>query len=416
MSAVPDHTRQPDPTPEKAREYLGKMSDALWVDAKAALERMREAMRQDPDRVRDLLAAGHLKEFGTPHTRRPSENALVSKTLADGGADRIERNLRIDAGMPPRAPRPQAPAMVTDEEIRRALDGPDAESLGRAEPDTRTAGAADTRDRDDSPPAPGDSDQRDAGSDPYDGLDEDERRAYDELNDFAEAQARVDARREAEAQIHGIRDHREHLKAAEANLAAAEAELAGQVDATYRSPESAMRKIEESIASRGVEETAKRIRSGKLLGNDQNQIRGEPRLFHPNGKRDRRAEASARDQVATRIESVGAQRAELAKYSRYQTFNGGPDVVGAEDVYKALDRDERRIREQSGIATGDNPYREANDLGRRASDRMSGLSERGKARVGDRLAQSRKVPVAPVLQKIERIARLVKEGMEGPQP
>jgi hypothetical protein len=307
--------------------------------------------------------------------------------------------------------------MVADTSIESVLRAPDAEALGRD---------------------PSAWDRR--NPDPAHDLSPDERLAYEQLEAYGAARERVAQRQAAEAQLHGIADHRENLQAAEDNLPQAHAALRREVEDTYADGKPdfiarrqgiskgtpAVETIEAALKRDGPAETARRIRSGELLGKQQKPIDG-PRGFLGFARRDSAAEMEARERVAKRVETIGYYEGDLGKWSTFQPQDG-PPVTGAKNVRAALDREEAKVLADSGLGTARkeiarnrpvaaHPSREASQLGSAARSQLDRLSPESRdrvARAAQRSGADRVTAALGHLQTIHMAARSLREGVEPP--
>ncbi|HEX6911737.1 MAG TPA: hypothetical protein VF142_15145, partial [Longimicrobium sp.] len=209
--------------------------------------------------------------------------------------------------------------------------------------------------------------------DPRAGLNREERLAYDQIEAFAEAKERADRRQAAEARLHEIADHRDNLAAAEANIPRAKAALKSEVEGVFADGAKAMEGIEAALERDGPAETARRVRSGELLKNEQKKIIAPKRTFGVIPRRDRAAETEARERVAQRIETIGYYERDLGKWSTFQPQDG-PAVHGAKNVRAALDREEAQVAANSGIGRASRwpPARSGKGSSRRATKRWPG--------------------------------------------
>jgi hypothetical protein len=133
------------------------------------------------------------------------------------------------------------------------------------------------------------------GGDPRAGLNAEERLAYEQLEAFAAAKERADRWQAAEARLHAIYDHRDNLAAAEEKIPSARAALGREVEGAFTDGAKAMKEIESTMQRDGSAETARRIRSGEMLGKEQRQITAPTRRFGVLPQRDRAAEAALRE-------------------------------------------------------------------------------------------------------------------------
>lgn len=400
----------------RARAQLEHVARALYADPTAALRAMRyDAHIEGADAVSRRLETD-FRYYGdpTPDLHGP-KGEKVQQTLREGGvATDVEEWLRIDHT-------PPKPQLVADGEIERVMAAPDAEALGRD---------------------PREADRRSHELDPRETLNPDERLAYEQLEAYAAARDREAERQVAEAHLHSIADHRENLRAAEENLPQARSDLRREVEETYGdrrqgtaerrgdrnglTPSPEMEQIEAAIRLDGPTETARRIRSGELLGKQQKPIRSSKR-FLGIARRDAAAEQDARERVAQRVETVGYYEGDLGKWSTFQPQDG-PAVSGAKNVRAALDREEARVLAESDLGpvrkevarsrrAAPHPSREASQLGnaaRRQLDRLPPESHERIARVAQRSGADRVSAALGHLQTIHMVARSLREGVEPP--
>ena len=384
-----------------ARAQLEHVARGLFADPTAALRAMRyDAHAQGAEEVRRRLE-DDFTHYGEPAARvHGPARERAQLALRDGGvAADVERWLTLDHT-------PAGPQLVRDGEIERVMQAPDAEALGRAPADARG-------------PLP--------GEDPRAGLNPEERLAYDQIEAFAEAKERADRRQAAEARLHEIADHRDNLAAAEANIPRAKAELKSEVEGVFADGAKAMEGIEAALERDGPAETARRLRSGELLKNEQKKITAPKRAFGVIPRRDRAAETEARERVAQRIETIGYYEGDLGKWSSFQPQDG-PTVHGAKNVRAALDREEARVAADSGIGRDReqvvrnrpapvHPSREASQLGRAAQEHLDRLPPESRERVIRAARQSGVDRISAALghlQTIQMAARTFREGVEPP--
>lgn len=408
MSATPLDDRL------NARAQLQHVAAALYDNPVAALRAMRhDAHVEGADAVRRKLETDFL-QYGEPNPalHGPKRVHIQEALRFEGVAADVERWLTIDHA-------PPQPQLVADSAVERVMHAPDAESLGRD---------------------PGEWDRRAAAHDPREILTPDERIAYEQLEAYAAAREREAQRQAAEARLHSIADHRDHLRAAEESLPEAKAALRREVGETFadakpgflarrqgiRQGTSAIDTIEAAMQRDGPAETARRIRSGELLGDQQKRITSPTGWFGMQ-RRDDAAELEARERVAKRIETVGYYEGDLGKWSTFQPQDG-PAVTGVKNVRAALDREEARILGESDLGparkeiarsrqAAPHPSREASQLGnaaRRQLDRLSPESRERVARVAQRAGADRITAALGHLQTIHMAARSLREGVEPP--
>jgi hypothetical protein len=184
-------------------------------------------------------------------------------------------------------------------------------------------------------------------------------------------------------------------------------------------------RIEAALERDGPAETARRIRSGELLKNEQKKITASKRAFGLISRRDRAAETEARERVAQRIETIGYYEGDLGKWSTFQPQDG-PAVHGAKNVRAALDREEAQVVADTGIGRAReqmvrnrpaplHPSREASQLGRAAQEHLDRLPPASRERVIRAARHSDRIGAAlGHLQTIQMAARTFREGLEGP--
>ncbi|HEX6369775.1 MAG TPA: hypothetical protein VF006_12725 [Longimicrobium sp.] len=384
-----------------ARAQVEHVARGLYADPTAALRAMgHDAHTQGADEVRRRLE-DDFTHYGEPATRlHGPARERAQLALRDGGvAADVERWLTLDHT-------PAGSQLVRGGEIESVMQAPDAEALGRTPADARWS-------------LP--------GEDPRAGLNPEERLAYDQIEAFAEAKERADRRQAAEARLHEIADHRDNLAAAEANIPRAKAALKSEVEGVFADGAKAMERIETALERDGPAETARRIRSGDLLKNEQKKITAPKRAFGVIPRRDRAAEAEARERVAQRIETIGYYEGNLGKWSSFQPQDG-PAVHGAKNVRAALDREEARVAADSGIGRDReqvvrnrpapvHPSREASQLGRAAQEHLDRLPPESRERVIRAARQSGVDRIGAALghlQTIQMAARTLREGIEPP--
>lgn len=401
----------------KARAQLEHVARALYADPTAALRAMRyDAHVEGAESVSRKLEKD-FREYGNPSPElHGPKGEKAQQALREGGvAADVERWLRIDHT-------PPEPQLVHDSEIERVMEAPDAEALGRD---------------------PHEADRRSAGADPRDGLNPDERLAYEQLEAYADARDRELERQAAESQLHAIADHRDNLRAAEEQLPGAKAALQDEVEKTYRDgsrglfgvkregaggePASPMEKIKAAMEADGPAETARRIRSGELLGKQQKPIPSRKRFLGVFSRRDSSEEVNARERVAKRVETVGYYEGDLGKWSTFQP-KVGPPVTGAKNVEAALALEEARVLAESGLGpvrkeiarsrrARPHPSLESSQLGnaaRRQLDRLPQESRDRIARVAQRSGADKISAALGHLQTIQMAARTLREGVEPP--
>ena len=401
----------------KARAQLEHVARALYADPTAALRAMRYDAHVEGAEAVSRKLEKDFTEYGDPGPElHGPKREKAQQVLREGGvAADVERWLRIDHT-------PPQPQLVADSEIERVMDAPDAEALGRE---------------------PYEADRRQAGPDPRDALNPDERLAYDQLEAYAEARDREAERQAAEARLHSIADHRDNLKAAEEILPQARSALRREVDETFvesggglfrrkrdgnpAEQSSAVKKIEAAMERDGPAETARRIRSGELLGKHQKPINSPKRVLGVFTRRDTVAEVEARERVAKRVETIGYYEGDLGKWSTFQPQDG-PAVTGAKNVRAALDREEAQVLAESDLGpvrkdvarsrpAAPHPSREASQLGnaaRRQLDRLPPESRERIARVAQRSGADKISAALGHLQTIHMAARTLREGVEPP--
>jgi len=398
-----------------ARAQLEYVAKGLYADHAAALR----AMRQDAHREGAQVVRRKLEEdFRTYGLPRPDlhgqagERAQQALRVGGIGAE-VEHWLALDHT-------PAQPRMIDDAEINRVMQAPDAEALG------------DHRVREDHPGA---------AADPKELLSPEERLVYEQLDAYAAARGISAERQAAEARLHMIADHREHLRCAEEKLPEAKAALRREVEETFgetprgltarfrtgtRENSSAMDLVEAAIERDGPAETARRVRSRELLGDRQKAITTPNRVFGFR-RRDSTAEVAARDRVAKRIETLGYYEGDLGKWSSFQPQDG-PPVTGAKNVRAALDREEARVLVESGLGPrqkeieGRRPVAphpsiaesQSGNAARRALERLSPESRDRIANVAQRAGADRITAALAHLQMIQTVARTFREGVEPP--
>lgn len=397
-----------------ARAQLEHVATALYENPVAALRAMRHDAHVDgAEAVRRKLETDFL-QYGepSPDLHGPKRIRAQEALRVGGVAADVERWLTIDHT-------PPQPQLVADSAIERVLQAPDAESLGRD---------------------PAEWDRRNPAHDPREILSPNERLAYEQLEAYAAAREREAQRQAAEARLHAIADHKENLRAAEENLPEAKAALRREVEETFTDGKpgfltrrqgiskgpSAVETVEEALKRDGPAETARRIRSGELLGKQQKRITS-PAGFFGLPRRDANAEMEARERIAKRVETVGYYEGDLGKWSTFQ-HQDGPPVTGAKNVRAALDREEARILGESDLGparkeiarsrqVAPHPSREASQLGtaaRRQLDRLSPESRERVARVAQLAGADRIATALGHLQTIHMAARSLREGIEPP--
>jgi hypothetical protein len=385
----------------KAQEYLEKVTQRLYADPAAALRAMRhEADLEGAGAVRrrlehDFTHYGEAAAAVQGPARQQAQTVLV-----DGGlAAHMENWLTLDHT-------PSGPQVAPSGEVEPVVRGPDVVASRPPAPDI---------------PAPL------SGGDPRAGLNAEERLAYDQLDAFAEAKERADRWQAAEARLHAIYDHRDNLKAAEENIPVAKAALKQEMEGVYRDGAKALEQIETAMKRDGPAATARRIRSGELLGKEQTKIMAPTRAFGVFPQRDRAAEAEVRDRVAQRIETIGYYEGDLGKWSTFQPQDG-PGVHGAKNVRAALDREEALVVADSGIGRArehaqrnrtapPHPSVEASQLARAAQQHLDRLPPESRERVihaARRSGLDRMGAALSHLQTIQMAARTLREGIEPP--
>lgn len=385
----------------RAQAQLEQVAQRLYADATAALEAMRhDVQAAGAEAVRRRLEQDftHYGEAAAPVQGPARERA--QQVLSDGGlAADMERWLTLDHT-------PSGPHVAPSSEVEAVVRAPDlvAPRQPAAEPHR---------------PPP--------GADPREGLNAEERLAYDQLDAFAEAKERADRWQAAEAKLHAIYDHRDNLKAAEENIPVAKAALKQEMEGVYRDSAKALEQIETAMTRDGPAATARRIRSGELLGKEQTKIMAPTRAFGVFPQRDRAAEAQARDRVAQRIETIGYYEGDLGKWSTFQPQDG-PAVHGARNVRAALDREEALVVADSGIGRArehaqrnrtapPHPSVEASQLARAAQQHLDRLPPESRERViqaARRSGLDRMGAALSHLQTIQMAARTFREGIEPP--
>jgi hypothetical protein len=394
-----------------ARAQLEIVARRLYADPTAALRTMRhDAHVYGAEAVSRNLQQNFI-QYGepAPDLHGPKRVRAQEALRVGGVAADVERWLVIDHSPPQQQ-------MVADTSIEGVLRAPDAEALGRD---------------------PAAWDRR--NPDPAHDLSPDERLAYEQLEAYGAAREREAQRQAAEARLHGIADHRENLQAAEDNLPQAHAALRREVEDTYSDGKpsliarrqgiskgtSAVETIEEALKRDGPAETARRIRSGELLGKQQKPIDGPLRRWF--ARRDTAAEMEARERVAKRVETIGYYEGDIGKWSTFQPQDG-PPITGAKNVRAALDREEAEVLADSGLGparkeiarnrpVAPHPSREASQLGsaaRHQLDRLSPESRDRVARAAQRSGADRVTAALGHLQTIHMAARSLREGVEPP--
>lgn len=383
-----------------ARAQLQHVATGLYADPTAALRAMRhEAHTQGAEAVRRKIEHD-FTQYGAANPRMVAGARLRAQLVLRErvGAD-VERWLALDH-------QPPQQWMGGDNAIERGMRGPDAPSSGDVSA-TRRASPRTT-------------------PDPTAGLAPDERLAYERLEAFAEARERAELRQAAESELHALHDRRANLAAAEQNLPGALAAVRKEVEGTFRNEDKAMERIQAAIAQEGPTETARKVRTGALLGSEQVPIPAATRRFGILPGRDRRAEADARERVATRIEAYGHYEGAVKEWSTY-TPPDGATVRGPQITRAALDREEARIRATHGIHSSEgprartgpppHPSREARRLGEEAQEQLARLSPEGRERVVravQRSGSDRMGAALGHLQTLQMAARTIREGIEGP--
>ena len=383
----------------RAQRQLETVAGRIYADPAAALLAMREdAQRLGPEAVRRRLEDDFTR-YGEPAVtvQGPARNRVQNVLRENGLAADMERWLAVDRSAP-------NPEIVGDGEVDVAATAP--------EPPAHTPAPAPRASR------PGD---------PRDGLNADERLAYDQLEAFAEAKERADRWQSAEARLHAIYDHRDNLAAAEAKIPAARDALRREVDVAFTDGEGAMKQIDAAMRRDGPADTARRIRSGKMLAKEQRKITAPTRRLRVIPQRDHAAETEIRERVAQRIETIGFYEGDLGKWSTFQPQDGQA-VQGAKNVRAALDREEAQLVADSGIgrvreqaertrATPVHPSVEASQLARAAQLHLDRLPPESRERViqaAERSGVGRMSAAVSHLQTIQMAARTLREGIEPP--
>jgi hypothetical protein len=387
-----------------ARAQLETFAKALYSDPTAALAAMRQAAHlEGTEAVRQQLEED-FKAYGSP---APNLRELeAQRALRDGGlAEDLEGWLRLDHTPPQQR-------SVPDTEIERALDGPDAESLGR-----RPRDAAGRQERN----------GINANGAGRQHLSPDEEAVLGQVEAFAAARERAKHRVTTDAQLLGVADHLAYLKDAEAKIPAAREALTAELPGVFTNPTSAEKVLEDAMKEHGPAETARRIRSNDLLAGEQKKVFLKERAMGVFPRRDHAAEAVNRERVAKRIETIAVCEGDLGKWSTYQPLEGAP-VNGAQNVKAALELDRARIisdgdynaadvREiERSTASKPHPALEAEQLERSARANLESLSPASRERVVQ-AARSGSDAVASAigyLQTIQMATRTIREGIEGP--
>jgi hypothetical protein len=316
-----------------ARAQLEHFAQALYSDPTAALAAMREAAHlEGTEAVRQQLEQD-FKAYGEPAERlRGPDGEVAQRALREAGlAADLEGWLRLDHAGPGVQGGPET-------EIERAVNGPDAESLGRNPTDPSAGDAPHAR-----------IDDQGARRQH---LSPDESAALEQVEAFAAARERAARRATAEGQLHDVADYLANLRAAEEKIPAAREALKAELPGVYRDPAAAGEVIDQAIRKDGPAETARRVRSGDLLAREQKKVFHKDRSLGVFPRRNRGAEALDRERVAQRIETVALYEGDLGKWSTYQPLDG-PAVEGAKNVRAALDRDKARIIADGEIGPGD---------------------------------------------------------------
>ncbi|HKP74832.1 MAG TPA: hypothetical protein VJT67_04780 [Longimicrobiaceae bacterium] len=383
----------------RAQGRLETVTGKIYADPPAALLAMREdAQRLGADAVRRRLEDDFTR-YGDPAdaVQGPARDRVQNVLRDSGLAADMERWLAIDRPTP-------TTEIVTGGELDVPATAPEP-------PVTAPA------------PAP----RAGRPGDPRDGLNAEERLAYDQLEAFAEAKERADRWQTAEARLHAIYDHRDNLAAAAEKIPAARDALRREVDVAFTDGEGAMKQIDAAMRRDGPADTARRIRSGEMLAKEQRKITAPTRRLGVIPQRDHAAETEIRERVAQRIETIGFYEGDLGKWSTFQPQDGQA-VQGAKNVRAALDREEAQLVADSGIgrvreqaertrATPVHPSVEASQLARAAQLHLDRLPPESRERViqaAERSGVGRMSAAVSHLQTIQMAARTLREGIEPP--
>ena len=383
----------------RAQRQLETVAGRIYADPPAALLAMREdAQRLGPEAVRRRLEDDFTRYGDPADAVQGPARIRVQNVLRDSGlAADMERWLAIDRPAP-------STEIVTGGELDVPATAPEPPAHAPA-------------------PAP----RAGRPGDPREGLNADERLAYDQLEAFAEAKERADRWQSAEARLHAIYDHRDNLAAAEAKIPAARDALRREVDVAFTDGEGAMKQIDAAMRRDGPADTARRIRSGEMLAKEQRKITAPTRRLGVIPQRDHAAETEIRERVAQRIETIGFYEGDLGKWSTFQPQDGQA-VQGAKNVRAALDREEAQLVADSGIgrvreqaertrATPVHPSVEASQLARAAQLHLDRLPPESRERViqaAERSGVGRMSAAVSHLQTIQMAARTLREGIEPP--
>ncbi len=395
MNAAPPDERA------KAQKQLEKVVPKIYADPEAALIAMRNDIAVEGAEAIRRKLEHDFTHYGSPAPEvHGPVRQQVQEVLRDGNlAADMQRWLTIDHT-------PSAPQTGREEKVEQVVHARENETTGLRWSDAPA------------PPRVGD---------PRAGLNAEERLAYDQLEAFADAKERADRWQAAEARLHAIHDHRDNLAAAEANIPQAKTVLKSEVEEAFTDGPRAMERIEAAMESDGPAETARRIRSGELLGKEQRKTTAPKKFLGVLPRRDRAAEAEIRERVAQRIETIGFYQGDLGKWSTFQPQDG-PAVHGAKNVQAALDREEARVVADTGIgrareraqrnrSTPPHPSVEANQLARAAQQHLDRLPADSRERVVRAARQSgsdRMGAALGHLQTIQMAARTLREGIEPP--
>ena len=383
----------------RAQGQLETVAGRIYADPAGALLAMRdEAHRHGPEAVRHGLEEDFTR-YGEPAdaVQGPTRHRVQTVFRESRLAADIERWLAVDGS----APNPQIEGSGEVELVATAPEPP-----AHTPAPTPRAGRA---------------------GDPRDGLNAEERLAYDQLEAFAEAKERADRWQTAEARLHAIYDHRDNLAAAEEKIPAAKDALRREVDIAFTDGTDAMKQIESAMQRDGPADTARRVRAGELLRKEQRKVTAPTRRLGLIPRRDRAAEAEIRERVAQRIETIGFYEGDLGKWSTFQPQHG-PAVQGTKNVRAALDREEAQLVADSGIgrvreqvertrSTPVHPSVEASQLARAAQHHLDRLAPESRERViqaAQRSGVDRMGAAVAHLQTIQMAARTLREGIEPP--
>lgn len=382
-----------------AQAHLEKVVRRLYADPAAALDAMRhEVQTEGAEAVRKKLERDFTQFGDAAVSVQGPARQRAQRLLRDGWlAVDMERWLTLARSDPHPAP---------EAEVEQGVRAPEAKAPARPAVEAHRIPRR---------------------ADPREGLNAEERLAYDQIRAHAEATKRVDRWRAAEARLHAIHDHRMNLAAAERNVRPAKLPLRNEVEVAFVDSGKAMREIAAAMRRYGPDQTARRIRSGDLLKEERRRITAEKRRRGVFPQRDRSAEADNLERVAQRIETIGYHEDQLRKWSTFQSQDR-PRARGAENVRAALDREEARVLADSGIGRAreqarqnrplpEHPGAEAGRLARDAQQHLERLPPENRERVMHAARQSgldRTSVVLSHLQTLQTAARTLREGIEPP--